>query len=90
MSKRRRIDAHQINLCWRLTPQCNYLVDMGLSYADAVVLMGGQKNRTVAALDRATGGLLLAASVVGGGFVLNASAFKVKRLRDGSVLSRAA
>jgi hypothetical protein len=44
---------------------------MGLSYADAVVVMGGRESRTVAALDRMTGGLLLAASAVGGGFALS-------------------
>jgi hypothetical protein len=44
---------------------------MGLSYADAVRLMGGRDSRIVTALDRLTGGLLLAASVTGSGFVLN-------------------
>ena len=44
---------------------------MGLSYADAVRLMGGRESRTVAALDRLTGGLLLAASAAGGGFALS-------------------
>lgn len=44
---------------------------VGLSYADAVLLMGGRNNRTVAALDRLAGGALLAASVVSGGFALN-------------------
>jgi hypothetical protein len=40
---------------------------MGLSYADAVRLMGDPDSRTVAALDRLTGGLLLAAAAAGGG-----------------------
>ena len=44
---------------------------MGLSYTDAVLLVGGRNNRTVVALDRLTGGALLAAPVAGGGFVLN-------------------
>ena len=43
---------------------------MGLSYADAVHLMGGRESRVVGALDRLTGGLLLAASAAGAGFVL--------------------
>ena len=43
---------------------------MGLSY-DAVRLMGGRDSRTVAALDRLTGGLLLAASAAGVGFALS-------------------
>ncbi|MEO3781901.1 hypothetical protein ABGB12_01115 [Actinocorallia sp. B10E7] len=41
-----------------------------LSYADAVKLLGGE-SRVVAALDRLTGGLLLAATGVGGEFVLS-------------------
>jgi hypothetical protein len=44
---------------------------VGLSYADAVHLMGGRESRTVAALDRLTGGLLLAASAAGAGFALS-------------------
>ena len=44
---------------------------MGLSYADAVRLVGGKDSRIVAALDRLTGGLLLAGSAVGGVFVLS-------------------
>src|ERR1700691_1029542 len=44
---------------------------VGLSYADAVLLMGGRNSRTIAALDRLTGGLLLAASAAGGGFALS-------------------
>ena len=44
---------------------------MGLSYADAVRLMGGRESKTVAALDRLAGGLLLAASAAGGGFALS-------------------
>lgn len=44
----------------------------GLSYADAVVLLGGgPRNRMVAALDRLTGGLLLAASATGAAFPLS-------------------
>lgn len=42
-----------------------------LSYADAVKLLGGQNDRTVQALDRLTGGLLLAASATGGAFALS-------------------
>jgi hypothetical protein len=46
-------------------------VAVGLSYADAVSVMGGRDSRTVVALDRLTGGLLLAASAAGGGFALS-------------------
>lgn len=46
-------------------------VVVGLSYADAVRLMGGRDSKTVAALDSLTGGLLLAASAAGGGFALS-------------------
>ncbi|MEY9931698.1 hypothetical protein ABH926_006347 [Catenulispora sp. GP43] len=42
-----------------------------LGYADAVKLLGGVDSRVVAALDRLTGGLLLAASVSGSTFALN-------------------
>lgn len=42
-----------------------------LGYADAVKLLGGVDSRVVAALDRLTGGLLLAASAGGGALVLN-------------------
>ncbi len=42
-----------------------------LSYADAVGLLGGREDRTVAALDRLTGGLLLVASATGAGFALS-------------------
>lgn len=41
----------------------------GLTYADAVRVLGGS-DRTVSALDRVTGGLLLAASAAGAGFAL--------------------
>jgi hypothetical protein len=44
---------------------------VGLSYADAVLLMGGRESRTVTALDRLSGGALLAASAAGGGFALS-------------------
>lgn len=44
-----------------------------LSYADAVKLLGGTDSRVVAALDRLTGGLLLAAT--GGGSVLALNLF---------------
>jgi hypothetical protein len=44
---------------------------MGLSYADAVQLMGGRESRIVGVLDRLTGGLLLAASAGGAGFALS-------------------
>lgn len=43
---------------------------MGLSYRDAVRLLGGQ-SRTAEALDRLSGGLLLAASATGSGFALS-------------------
>jgi hypothetical protein len=43
----------------------------GLSYADAVRLLGGRENRTIAALDRLVGGVLLVASAAGTGFVLS-------------------
>ncbi len=43
----------------------------GLSYTDAVRLLGGRENRTVAALDRLAGGLLLVASAAGAGFALS-------------------
>ncbi len=43
----------------------------GLSYADAVRLLGGREDRTVAALDRLAGGLLLVASATGAGFALS-------------------
>lgn len=46
-------------------------VGVGLNYADAVRLMGGQQSKTVAALDRLAGGLLLAASAAGSGFALS-------------------
>jgi hypothetical protein len=47
-------------------------VARGLSYADAVVLLGGgPRNRVVAALDRLAGGLLLAASATGAAFPLS-------------------
>ena len=42
-----------------------------MSYADAVLLMGGRDSRTVAALDRLAGGLLLAVSAAGTGFALS-------------------
>ncbi|WP_189185935.1 NACHT domain-containing protein [Streptomyces albiflavescens] len=44
---------------------------MGLSYRDAVRLLGGSEGRTVEALDRLTGGLLLATSGTGIGLVSN-------------------
>ncbi len=43
----------------------------GVSYTDAVKLLGGRENRTVAALDRLVGGLLLVASAAGAGFALS-------------------
>jgi hypothetical protein len=45
-------------------------VSRGLSFTDAVALLGGQ-NRTVAALDRLAGGLLLAATAGGSSFVIS-------------------
>jgi hypothetical protein len=47
-----------------------------LSYADAVRLLGGSGSPVVAALDRLTGGLLLAAT--GGGSELAVSLFDAK------------
>ena len=44
---------------------------MGLSYTDAVLFMGGRNSRTVAVLNRLTGGLLLVASAAGAGFALS-------------------
>ncbi len=46
-------------------------VVVGLSYADAVRLLGGRQSRTVTALDRLAGGLLLVASAAGSGFALS-------------------
>jgi hypothetical protein len=43
----------------------------GVSYSDAVKLLGGRENRTVVALDRLLGGLLLVASATGAGFALS-------------------
>ncbi|MGH3855995.1 MAG: NACHT domain-containing protein [Pseudonocardiaceae bacterium] len=42
-----------------------------MSYTDAVKLLGGRENRTVAAVDRLVGGLLLVASAAGAGFALS-------------------
>jgi NACHT N-terminal Helical domain 7 len=42
-----------------------------LSYTDAVKLLGGSESKTVGAIDRLLGGLLLAASAAGGGFALS-------------------
>ncbi|MGW4873920.1 NACHT N-terminal helical domain 7-containing protein [Streptomyces chartreusis] len=42
---------------------------MGLSYRDAIRLLGASEERTVAALDRLTGGLLLATSATGVGLL---------------------
>jgi hypothetical protein len=53
----------------------------GLSYADAVKLLGGRENRTVAALDRLVGGLLLVASAAGAGFALSLFAPKSELVR---------
>jgi hypothetical protein len=47
------------------------VVAKGLSYADAVRLLGGQGNGVVAALDRLCGGVLLAVAASGGGFALS-------------------
>jgi NACHT conflict system protein len=44
---------------------------VGVSYADAVRLLGGPGSRVVAALDRLTGGLLLAAAAAGSGFAFS-------------------
>lgn len=48
----------------------------GLSYQDAVRLLGGREDAAVAALDQVTGGLLLASSAAGAGFA--ASLFDVR------------
>jgi hypothetical protein len=61
---------------------------VGLSYADAVRLMGGRESRTVAALDRLTGGLLLAASAAGSGFALGLFEAKGELARLSSELVR--
>ncbi|MGW0624600.1 NACHT domain-containing protein [Streptomyces sp. NPDC002765] len=62
---------------------------MGLSYRDAVRLLGASEERTVAALDRLTGGLLLATSATGVGLL--SSLFDVRgelaRLSAGLVRS---
>jgi hypothetical protein len=42
---------------------------VGLSYRDAVRLLGGSEGRTIEALDRLTGGLLLATSATGVGLI---------------------
>ena len=47
------------------------VVIRGLSFADAVAVLGGRADRTVAALDRLTGGLLLATSATGVGLAVN-------------------
>jgi hypothetical protein len=45
--------------------------NVGVSYADAVRLLGGSGSRVVTALDRLTGGLLLAATAAGSGLALS-------------------
>jgi hypothetical protein len=66
-------------------------VSRSLSYADAVVLLDGRSGRITTALDRLTGGLLLATVASGAGFVLGL--FDVKselvRLSDQLVSSLA-
>jgi hypothetical protein len=44
---------------------------MGVTYADAARLLGGSNSKIVTALDRLTGGLLLAATAAGSGFAVN-------------------
>ena len=44
---------------------------MGVTYADAALLLGGSNSKVVTALDRLTGGLLLAATAAGSGFALS-------------------
>ena len=61
---------------------------MGLTYADAAKLMGAHGNRTVAALDRLTGGLLLAASAASGGLVLSLFEAKSELARLSDELAR--
>jgi hypothetical protein len=61
-------------------------VPRSLCYADAVTLLGGHNSRAVAALDRLTGGLLLAASAAGGGFVLSLFDAKAELARLGGEL----
>lgn len=62
---------------------------MGLSYRDAIRLLGASEERTVEALDRLTGGLLLATSATGVGLL--SSLFDVRgelaRLSAGLVRS---
>lgn len=53
----------------------------GVSYSDAVILLGGRANRTVVALDRLVGGLLLVASAAGAGFALSLFAPKSELAR---------
>jgi hypothetical protein len=61
---------------------------VGLSYADAVRLMGGRESRIVAALDRLAGGVLLAASASGSGLALNLFSAKSELAQLSSELVR--
>jgi NACHT conflict system protein len=53
----------------------------GVSFTDAANLLGGRENRTVVALDRLVGGLLLVASAAGAGFALSLFAPKSELAR---------
>lgn len=57
----------------------------GISFADAVVLLGGKENKVVAALDRLVGGALLAVSAGGMGAALGLldARSELVRLADG-------
>ncbi|WP_242886482.1 NACHT domain-containing protein [Actinomadura litoris] len=60
----------------------------GLTYADAVRLLGGGESRIVTALDRLTGGLLLAATGGGSTFALSLFDAKGELFRHGHDLVR--
>lgn len=59
---------------------------MGVSYAEAVRLLGGTDNRLVTALDRLTGGVLLAATAGGSAFALSLFDAKGELARLGAEL----
>lgn len=59
---------------------------MGVTYADAARLLGGSNSKIVTALDRLTGGLLLAATAAGSGFALSLFAARDEMVRLSSEL----
>lgn len=61
---------------------------MGFTYVDAAKMMGAHGGRTVAALERLTGGVLLAASVANPVFVLNLFEAKSELARLSGELAR--